>query len=129
MSIDKKYRFTNAQLKPLALDLGNCYASDMITVEAFKVGFLYRQKPESENDSGWRFLTGFETDHYINNPDNFAQFDVNWIANCDPEILPLLNNPVGSAFGRDPSKGNIFVEIIDEIDDSNTKNNENKNNT
>jgi hypothetical protein len=128
MSVDKKYRFTEEQIKPLALNLGSCYASDLITVESFKVGFLYRQEPESDDDSGWRFLTGFETDQYISNPANFAKFDVNWIANCDPEILPFLTKPIGSAFGRDPSKGNIFVEIT-ETENFNTKNNENKNNS
>ncbi|MDR2346399.1 MAG: DUF2185 domain-containing protein [Planctomycetaceae bacterium] len=124
MTTNKQYRFTTDQLKPLALNHGTCYASDMITVEAFKVGFLYRQSPENEFDSGWRFLTGFETDQYLDNTANFAKFDVNWIANCDPEILPYLNKPVGSAFGRDPSKGNKFIEI----EDFNTKNNEYKNN-
>ncbi|MDR0390273.1 MAG: DUF2185 domain-containing protein [Planctomycetaceae bacterium] len=113
MTVEKKYRFTEDQIKPLALNFGSCYASDMITVESFKVGFLYRQEPEFEGDSGWRFLTGFETDQYMDNNNNFAKFDVNWIVNCDPEILPYLDKPVGSAFGRDPSKGNIFVEVKD----------------
>ncbi|MDR2170202.1 MAG: DUF2185 domain-containing protein [Planctomycetaceae bacterium] len=110
---NKKYRFTDDQIKPLALDRGSCYASDMITVESFKVGFLYRQEPEFEGDSGWRFLTGFETDKYIDDASNFAKFDVNWIVNCDPEILPYLDNPAGSAFGRDPSQGNRFIEVKD----------------
>jgi hypothetical protein len=111
MNTDKKYRFTEDQIKPLALNRGSCYASDMITVEAFKVGFLYRQEPEFEGDSGWRFLTGFETDQYLDNINNFTKFDINWIVNCDPEILPYLDKPVGSAFGRDPAQGNKFVEI------------------
>lgn len=109
----KKYRFTDAELKPLALNRGSCYASDMITVEQFKVGFLYRQEPDFEGDSGWRFLTGFETDQYMAKGENFGLFDLNMLVNCDPEILPYLDNPVGSAFGRDPSQGNRFVEIED----------------
>lgn len=109
----KQYRFTQDQIKPLVSEQGKCFASDMITVEAFKVGFMYRQEPDFQGDSGWRFLTGFETDQYMAKPEHFALFDVNWIVNCDPEILPLLDKPVGSAFGRDPSKGNIFVEVKD----------------
>lgn len=113
MLTGKNYRFTNDEIKPLAPGRGTCFASDMITVERFKVGFLYRQNPDFDGDSGWRFLTGFESDEYMNRGDNFALFDVNWIVNCDPEILEFLDSPVGSAFGRDPSVGNKFVEIKD----------------
>jgi Protein of unknown function (DUF2185) len=35
------------------------------------------------------------------NPDNWALYDVNTIANYDPTIIPYLDSPVGSAFGRD----------------------------
>lgn len=111
MIAGKKYRFTDDRIQPLALGRGSCFASDMITVEGFKVGFLYRQEPDFDGDSGWRFLTGLETDQYMDNAKNFALFDVNWIVNCDPEIIDLLDKPVGSAFGRDPSVGNKFVEI------------------
>ena len=107
----KKYRFTDEQIKPLALNRGSCFASDMITVEGFKVGFLYREEPDFEGDSGWRFLTGFEPDQYMERGENFALFDVNWFVNCDPEILEWLDHPTGSAFGRDPGQGNRFVEV------------------
>lgn len=109
----KKYRFTDEQIKPLAPNRGECMASDMITVDGYKVGFMYRQKPDFEGDSGWRFLTGFETDQYMDQAENFGLFDLNWIVNCDPEILPCLDFPVDSAFGRDPASGNRFVEIED----------------
>ncbi len=109
----KKYRFSAETLKPLAVGLGSCFASDMITVDGFKVGFLYRQQPEFEGDSGWRFLTGFESDEYLADVSRFNRFDVNVIANCDPEIVPLLSSPVDTAFGRDPSVDNRFVRIED----------------
>lgn len=113
MTTNKEYRFSEQELKPLAVGKGACFASDMITVEGFKVGFLYRQEPDFEDDSGWRFLTGFESDEYMNNGANFGLFDVNMLANCDPEILELLDHPPGTAFGRDPSVGNKFVKIED----------------
>ena len=110
MTTNKKYRFSEQELKPLALGRGACFASDMITVECFKVGFLYRQEPDFEGDSGWRFLTGFETDQYMADGANFGLFDINMIVNCDPEVLEFLDRPVGSAFGRDPATDNKFVE-------------------
>jgi len=42
---------------------------------------------------------------------NHAIYDVNTIANYDPEIIPFLNAPIGSAFERD-SDGKI-VEIYE----------------
>ena len=39
------------------------YASDRITKEGFKVGYMYREQPdEGRPDSGWRFLAGNEDD-------------------------------------------------------------------
>ncbi|MDR1480669.1 MAG: DUF2185 domain-containing protein [Planctomycetaceae bacterium] len=111
MTDERKFRFTDDQIKPLALGHGICCASDMITVDGLKVGFLCRMEPEFEGDSGWRFLAGYETDEYLANRDNFTSFDVNWIVNCDPQILPYLNKPVGSAYGRDPTKRKIFMKI------------------
>lgn len=38
-----------------------CVVSDKITKEGFKVGYMYREKPEEGRpDSGWRFLAGNE---------------------------------------------------------------------
>jgi hypothetical protein len=63
-------------------------------------------------DSGWRFMSGFESDEYMNNPDNHAVYDVNTIANYDPDIIPLLDAPIGSAFERENGIGR-FVEVHD----------------
>lgn len=44
-----------------------CIISNKITNY---VGYLYREVPDNETDSGWRFLEGTESDDYINNADN-----------------------------------------------------------
>lgn len=44
-----------------------CIISNQITDY---VGYLYREVPDNETDSGWRFLEGTESDDYINNADN-----------------------------------------------------------
>ena len=66
------------------------------------VGFMYREQPDGEGDSGWRFLAGDESESYLRNADNFAIYDVNTIANYDPAIVPLLDSPLMSAFEREP---------------------------
>ena len=96
-----------------------CFASDKITKEGFKVGYMYREEPSvGQADSGWRFLAGDEDDEYINNPNNLHIFDINTICNYDKDIIPYLNSEIGSAFIRissnkfetDDETKQIFIE-------------------
>ena len=101
----KKFKLAAADIKPLKLGLGGCIASDRITVDGYPVRFMYRQQPTRADDSGWSFFSGIdEDDEYMNNPDNFAVYDVNTIANYDPTILPFVDWPVGSVFERTDDK-------------------------
>lgn len=98
----KVFKLKAEQIRPLATGLGGCIASDMITVRGKPVGFMYREKPDSEMDSGWRFTSGLEDQDYMDEADNHGVYDVNTIANYDPSIIPLLDSPVGSVFERTP---------------------------
>ena len=106
----KKFRLRADQIKPLATGRGGCIATDMITVDGHKVGFMYREEPSNDVDSGWRFTAGTESNEYMGNPDNHSIYDVNTIANCDPDIISFLDAPIGSAFERDRKTGR-FVEV------------------
>ena len=80
-------------------------ASDKITKDGFKVGYMYREKPsEGKPDSGWRFMAGNEDDEYINNPNNHHIFAINTICNYDKDIIPYLKSKVGSAYIRTNNK-------------------------
>ena len=61
---------------------------------------MYREQPDNDIDSGWRFMTGTESDAYMNDPQNHGVYDVNTIANYDPDVVPLLDAAIGSAFQR-----------------------------
>jgi hypothetical protein len=113
----KKYLLDAAQIEPLATGMGACYASDRITVEGRKVGFMYREEPDTEIDSGWRFTAGDESQEYMDDPDNVNVYDVNTIANYDPAIVPHLMSPTGSAFERDERTGRFQkVDFAPEVD-------------
>jgi hypothetical protein len=116
--VAKKKRFAQPsyEIKPLAEGHGGCIATDMITVEGRKVGYMYREEPDNEIDSGWRFLSGRESDEYMDDPDNHGAYDVNTIANYDRDIIPFLNAPIGSAFARDRRSGR-FEEVESEPDE------------
>jgi hypothetical protein len=96
----KLFKLSAEQIRPMATGRGGAIASDRITVDGRPVGYMYRTRPHDQYDSGWAFLAGDETDDYMENSNNYGIYDVNTIANYDPEIIPLLDAPEGSAFIR-----------------------------
>ncbi len=106
---EKTFTKDKADIKPL-IDWhgGNgegCLATDMVTKKGFKVGYMYREKPDNDfPDSGWRFFAGNEDDSYANNPNNVRVFAINTICNYDADIIPYLNAEYGSAFVRIDNK-------------------------
>ena len=96
----KRFKIPGDQIKPIAPGRGSCFATDHITVDGKKVGFMYRERPRDQYDSGWRFFSGSEGQCYVDDPKNLAIYDVNTIANYDVAIVPYLDAAVGSAFGR-----------------------------
>jgi hypothetical protein len=72
---------------------------------------MYREEADNELDSGWRFISGGESQAYLDDVANHAIYDVNTIANYDPDIIPFLDAPAGSAFARQGrSRGFVQVE-------------------
>ena len=96
----KTFKLSANEIQPIATGLGGCFATDHITVEGKKVGYMYREEPDRPDDSDWRFFSGEETQAYVSDPNNTMIYDVNTIANYDPAIIPYLDAPVGSKFGR-----------------------------
>jgi hypothetical protein len=106
----KKFKLSAAQMQPLAPRRGACIATDYITVDGYKVDFMKRDTPRNPADSGWQFLSGRETQEYMNIAVNSGIYDVNTIANCDPDIVPYVDAPIGCAFERRGASG-AFVQI------------------
>ena len=88
-----------------------CIATNRITVEGCRVGYCYREKPDGDWDSGWRFTAGDESDEYMDDPNNAGIYGLNSICNDDPDIIPLLNTPAPCAFERD--ENGVFQQIKD----------------
>lgn len=77
-----------------------CIASDRILVDGCRIGYMYRQEPQQEWDSGWRFMAGDETQEYLDDPYHCGIYKLNTLCNYDPEIQPFLTDEVGSAYAR-----------------------------
>jgi hypothetical protein len=75
--------------------------SNRISVEDFPICFMVRNEPVNPSDSGWAFYSGVrEDDDYASNASNFQIFSLNTIANVDPNIIPLLDAPIGTMYER-----------------------------
>ncbi|MDM1361397.1 DUF2185 domain-containing protein [Myroides marinus] len=86
--------------KNLVEDIGFCLASGKIMILGEKVDYMYREEPNSDTDSGWRFLSNTEDEEYLDNPENSEIYSVNAVAHNDMAIIPYLKSPVGSELVR-----------------------------
>jgi hypothetical protein len=64
------------------------------------IGFLYREFPDSERDSGWRIFAGDEDEVYLNDPANIQQRHLDDVLNMDESLRPILTKPALMAFER-----------------------------
>jgi hypothetical protein len=109
-----KFKLSPDEIKPLTKDTGYCLATNMITVEGKKINFMYKEiLPNSKpNNSGWNFFSGDENQDYTKDSQNIQLFDVNTIANYDPDIIPFLESSDRTAFERNPKTGK-FEQVFD----------------
>ena len=98
--MNKNFRLKASDIKPIAQGFGGCIATDRITVDGERVGYMYRDEPSDPADSGWVFMAGTESQEYMDDPANSGVYDVNTIANYDPDIVQFLDAPAGSRFVR-----------------------------
>ena len=110
---EKPWKLSQPEMRPLLRDWEGpegCFATDHITVLGKPVGYCYREKPDGKYpDSGWRFFSGEESGEYVNDPHNVGVYQLNTICNYDPDILPLLTAPYGSAYARGED-GKFYAE-------------------
>ena len=110
--MSKKFKLSKEDIVELVFGYGSCFASDRITVDGRPVGFMYRETPDNDLDSGWRFLAGDEDDDYMSDVNNHAIYSVNTIANYDRSIIPLLDSKAGSVFEKADINGK-FERVSD----------------
>ena len=108
----KNFKLNPGDFIELVPPMGSCFATDKITVDGMKVGYMYREEPDEQMDSGWRFFSGTEDQEYVDNPDNTMLYNVNTIANCDRAIIAYLDSPFGTELER--IEGTDEFEIITE---------------
>jgi hypothetical protein len=106
----RTYKVDSNEFERIIAHTCNCAATDKITVDRLPVGYMRRDEPTDEYDSGWQFLWGHETQDYLDNLDNSGIYTLNTLANIDRAIIPYLDYPVGTELERiEGSEGFIVV--------------------
>ncbi len=85
-----------------------CFATNMIMEDGQHVAYMYREEPDSDDDSGWRFFSGHESQEYVDDPSNTQVYPIALVAQSTPDIVPLLLSAAGSQFERQNHK---FVPV------------------
>ena len=68
------------------MTVGTIIASHRVMRDGARVGYLYREPPDSSLDSGWRVFSGDESEAYVDDADNFAIYNASTILEHAPEL-------------------------------------------
>lgn len=75
------------------------------------IGYCYRDEPETNIDSGWRFLHGDEDEEYLSNPVNSEAVYPDEMISINPALDIILGSPVNSEFEWNEEEER-YVEIL-----------------
>ncbi|WP_317931068.1 DUF2185 domain-containing protein [Halioxenophilus sp. WMMB6] len=90
------------------MKIGYVIISSEIVLSGKPVGYFYREEPDNENDSGWRFFSGDESQEFADDPQNFMMYNVSTIVELDPSVASYLRHEQPVAFER---SGEAFIQV------------------
>lgn len=81
--------------------IGGVMASKMVTEQHYPVLFVFREKRINPSDSGWRIFSGFESEEFSDDPENFGLYAPQTILEQDESLADLLlSGGIGSVYER-----------------------------
>jgi hypothetical protein len=92
------------------MKIGYVTVSNRVMRDGCRVGYLYREQPGSEGDSGWRVFAGDETQQYADDPNNFALYHATTLIALEPDLSSILTRGYPVAFERS-GESRDFVEV------------------
>ncbi|WP_434301534.1 DUF2185 domain-containing protein [Corallococcus exiguus] len=93
-------------LRGIRLRQRKALVTRFITENGEPIRFAERSKPAAEEDSGWLFTSGLETEEYMEESGNAVIVPLRSLLGRDKELDAILDAPVGAVFRRE---GNGFV--------------------
>jgi hypothetical protein len=86
---------------PTARYWPRCFVTKRVLEGGARARYLYREAPDTKEDSGWRILAGDETDEYMDDPANAAYVSLGAVLGKDDSFVHLLDTPAPCAYWRD----------------------------
>jgi hypothetical protein len=80
-------------------------------LEADHIGYCYRDEPENNIDSGWRFLYGDEDEDYLDNPTNSEAVYPEDMLSINPALDSILSAPVHAEFEWE-DESQTYIEFL-----------------
>jgi hypothetical protein len=71
----------------------HCFVTNNILYEGTKIGYLYRENPDHDDDSGWRIMPAEVSDEYLNNAENCSYVSLGAVLTRDDSIVDILSTP------------------------------------
>ena len=72
-----------------------CFVTHRILEDGEKPRYAYREAPDREDDSGWRFLAGDESDDYMGDASNTSYIAVGKVLNLDRSLISIFDASTG----------------------------------
>jgi len=66
------------------------YVSKKITKEGWKAGYIWRDEPLNERDSGWSFMAGNEDEAYVNDASNLVLMTIHQFLDLDRDVWKYI---------------------------------------
>lgn len=86
----------NAFAKALSAALNYAIVSHDVLNNHQDIGFLYKESPAFEQDSGWRLFSGMESDEYVENPAHFSTLLLSDVLQDYPQLNELMSEKEGA---------------------------------
>lgn len=90
-----------------------CFVTHRVLYDGQRVGYLYREGPDHEDDSGWRIMEGTESDEYMSDSTNMSYVSLGAVLREDDSFRDLLDAPSGTAYFRNTETGEFEAEGLD----------------
>jgi len=75
------------------MKIGYVTVSNRVMIDGARVRYLYREPPDSDDDSGWRVFSGDESQEYADDPSNFALYNASTLLAQAPEVRAVIGHP------------------------------------
>jgi hypothetical protein len=111
--IDHDLEFSEPNLIDKYYD--RCFATNKILYENAPINYIYREEPSEKDeerdyiDTGWRILSGDESDEYMDNSENISLVSLGTVLSRDDSFIDLLESEIGTSFER--NKNGVFEKI------------------